>query len=132
MDVRTEIESMTRNTEKAYKYFLKKMAFTLGPVELKKRMDEEPEQIQIVDLRKAEDYDRSHIPGAISMPKTELESGMRKLDKNKITVVYCYSQQCHLAASCAIVLAQNGYPVMELEGGFKVWRDDFDMDVTSM
>jgi 3-mercaptopyruvate sulfurtransferase SseA len=38
-------------------------------------------------------------------------------------VLYCYSQVCHLAATVAIRLAGEGYPVKELEGGFEGWKE---------
>lgn len=129
MSLDTDIKSMVRKNEKAYKFFMKKLAFTLGPAELKNKMMNE--DIQIIDVRMAEDFDKSHIPSSISIPKNELEFNLHKLSKDKINVVYCYNQQCHLAARAALILADKGYPVMELEGGFKVWRDDFDYEVVS-
>jgi len=41
------------------------------------------------------------------------------LAKDKLNVVLCYSQVCHLAATAAFEFAAQGYSVMELEGGFK-------------
>ena len=36
---------------------------------------------------------------------------------------------CHLAAAAAVEFAGNGYPVMELEGGFRVWQEgEFDIE----
>lgn len=127
----TKLEQITKNTEKAKEYFENKVAFTAGPVELKKMMSDEGDRIQIIDVRKAEHYQQGHIPSAISIPAANLESSLDKLSKDRITVVYCYSQQCHLAAKSAIILAGNGYPVIELEGGFTEWENsDFDI-VTS-
>jgi rhodanese-related sulfurtransferase len=47
-----------------------------------------------------------------------------RLHKNKINVLYCYSHVCHLAASAAVLLASKGYPVMELEGGWRWWQSN--------
>ena len=41
-----------------------------------------------------------------------------------MNVLYCYSQVCHLAATAALEFAGKGYPVMELDGGWRWWRDD--------
>jgi rhodanese-related sulfurtransferase len=38
-------------------------------------------------------------------------------------VVYCYTQQCHLAANACAQFAAKGFPVMELEGGFANWKE---------
>jgi len=127
----TKLEQITRNTHKAKEYFENKVAFTVGPVELDKMMREESDRIQIIDVRKAEHYQKSHIPYAISIPAAKLESSLNELSHDKINVVYCYSQQCHLAAKSAIILSDNNFPVIELEGGFEEWKNaDYDI-VTS-
>jgi len=53
---------------KAHKYFKAKMEFTTGPVELD-RMIKEHENINIIDVRSADDYSLEHIPGAITFPR---------------------------------------------------------------
>jgi len=30
---------------------------------------------------------------------------------------------CHLAAAAAVQFAGQGYPVMEMDGGMRAWRD---------
>jgi rhodanese-related sulfurtransferase len=50
------------------------------------------------------------------------------LRKDKTNVLYCYSQVCHLAATAAVEFSGKGYPVMELEGGFRAWKDH-EMDI---
>ena len=44
------------------------------------------------------------------------------LVKDKPNVLLCYSEVCHLAARAAVGFAEAGYPVMELEGGWKGWQ----------
>lgn len=127
----TKLESITRNTQKAREFFEDKVAFTIGPVELKNMMEQEGDRIQILDVRLADDYQSGHIPTAISIPATSLESSLSKLDQNKISIVYCYNQQCHLAAKCSIILASNDYPVIELDGGFSEWKNK-DYDIVTM
>lgn len=122
-----EINEKRFNTEKAKEFFAQRLAYTLGPVELKKMM--ERDNVTLVDVRQRADFEESHIPGAISIPKDELLSNLEALSKEKINIVCCYNQQCHLAASAAFTLAQKGYPTMELEGGFKVWVEDFGFEV---
>ena len=106
---------------KAKEYFEAKMAFTTGPVELE-RMIRQGGNIKIVDVRAAEDYAEGHIPGAINLPKDKWAS-LAGLLKDKTNVLYCYSQVCHLAATAAVEFARKGYPVMELEGGFRAWKE---------
>ncbi len=112
---------MISDPKKAKEYFEAKMAFTTGPIELD-RMMSEGENINIVDVRAAEDYEEGHIPGAINLPK-EKWGTLAGLRKDKTNVLYCYSQVCHLAATAAIEFTSEGYPVMELEGGFRSWKE---------
>lgn len=111
---------------KAKAYFEAKMAFTTGPVELE-RMIRQGENIQIIDVRAHEDYAEGHVPGALSLPKDRWHT-LEGLRKDRTNVLYCYSQVCHLAATAAVEFAGKGYPVMELEGGFRAWKDH-DMEI---
>lgn len=115
--------NIRNNTEEAANYFSKKLAFTLGPVELKELSEEK--NIKIIDVRLESDYQVGHIPGAISIPYEQMADKMKELNKDDLHVVYCYNNFCHLGARAAYMLAQNNYSVMELDGGFKTWYEDF-------
>ncbi len=121
--MREEIKDMRKNLQDTREFFMKRLAYTLGPVELKNFMDKGG--VRVVDVRNEADYAVSHIPGAISIPKDELDKQLDKLSKDEITIVYCYNQQCHLGDNACLILADYGYPVMLLEGGFDVWVNDF-------
>ena len=56
------------------------------------------ESIVVVDVREAEDYAKGHVPGAINLPKDKLGAIPKVCRRNRTNVVYCYSQECHLAA----------------------------------
>jgi rhodanese-related sulfurtransferase len=108
-----------QDPQKARAYFESKVAFTTGPMELSQQL--ESHSMNIVDVREAEDYEQGHIPGAINLPHGTWDNP-RGLAKDKTNVVYCYSQQCRLAANVCVAFASKGFPVMELEGGFEVWE----------
>ena len=112
---------MTNDPVKAKEFFESKMAFTTGPVELERMMKNK--EVNIVDVRAAEDYTQGHIPGAVNLPKDQWSS-LKGLRKDKMNVLYCYSQVCHLAATAAVQFAGQGYPIMELDGGWRWWKDD--------
>jgi rhodanese-related sulfurtransferase len=120
-----DTNTMTGNTQKAKEYFEAKMAFTTGPVELERVMKQG--QVNVVDVRAAEDYAEGHIPGAFNLPKDKWQT-LGSLRKDKTNVLYCYSQVCHLAAAAALEFASKGFPVMELEGGFRSWKEH-EMDI---
>jgi rhodanese-related sulfurtransferase len=108
--------------EKARQYFANKMAFTTGPVELASNLKEGTD-LTVIDVRASEDYNKGHIPGAINLPyeKWNTWEGLRK---DALNVLYCYSAVCHLAATAAVEFASQGYPVMEMDGGFEAWKDN--------
>ena len=117
---------MINDPAKAKEFFEAKMAFTTGPVELERMMKNK--EVNIVDVRAAEDYAEGHIPGAVNLPKDQWRS-LTGLRKDKINVLYCYSQVCHLAATAAVQFAEQGYAIMELDGGWRWWKDDgFDVE----
>lgn len=105
---------------KAREYFEAKLAFTTGPVELSHMIDE-GESIHAVDVRAEEDFKRGHITHAFNLPIEKWDT-LASLRKDRINVVYCYSQTCHLAARAAALFASKGFPVMELEGGYEAWK----------
>ena len=75
----------------------------------------------VVDARGLKDYVKGHIPGAINKYR-QLDESFTGLSKDRNNIIYCYSEECHLAASAAREFAEHGYPVIELEGGFESWK----------
>jgi len=73
-----------------------------------------------IDVRYAEEYDDSHIPGAILIPLFELRNRMEELDKSKKYISYCHAGS--RSAVATLVLAQNQFDVMSLEGGMRDWE----------
>ena len=45
------------------------------------------------------------------------------MSKKGLNMVHCYNQQCHLATRAALRFTHDGFRVMELEGGWKAWRE---------
>lgn len=121
-------ETLNKESALAVSYFEGKIAFEVGPVELK-MSKEKGEQIQIIDLRTAEHFAKGHIPGAENVLYDQLDAHLPKLNKDITTVVYCYDELCHLGAKGALYLAKKGYKVRELVGGFDGWvQKDFQVE----
>jgi rhodanese-related sulfurtransferase len=110
----------TNDPQKARAYFENKIAFTTGPVDLSHVL--KSGEVIVVDVRETEDFEKGHIPGAISLPRGNWDNP-RGLSKDHNNVVYCYTQQCHLAANACAAFASKGFPVMEMEGGFEAWKE---------
>ena len=105
---------------KALQYFEDKMAFTTGPVELNRAINEK-QDIVVVDVRAAEDFKQGHVRGAVSLPRDKW-GNPAGLHKDTLNVIYCYSHVCHLGAAACVEFARQGYPVMEMDGGFHSWK----------
>jgi rhodanese-related sulfurtransferase len=108
------------SAKKAKKYFEAKLNFTTGPMELLEMMKHN-ENINIIDVRAMEDFLTGHISRAVNMPKGSW-STFKGLTKDRVNIIYCYSEACHLAALAAKYFAEHDFPVMELEGGFEEWK----------
>ena len=118
---------LTRDLSRAQSYFEDKLAFTTGPVELNQMIQSGEHDFNVIDVREAEDYAKGHIPTAINLPRDQWSS-LQGLSKEKLNIIYCYTHVCHLGAKACALFAKQGYPVMELEGGFEQWKEN-DLDV---
>lgn len=74
-----------------------KNSYKISEQELKDALDKTPEKYVVFDVRKAEDYAKGHIKGAINVPYgPEIAKNldkMRAAAKGKIAVVACYTGQ---------------------------------------
>src|ERR1041384_1171195 len=99
-------EFKKNDPERARQFFADKLSFTTGPVELERNLKQNG--LVVIDVRASEDYQKGHIPGAISLPKDKWGT-FEGLRKDALNVVYCYTQVCHLGASAAFEFASHGY-----------------------
>jgi molybdopterin/thiamine biosynthesis adenylyltransferase/rhodanese-related sulfurtransferase len=76
-----------------------------------------------VDVRRHDEWDEGHIPGAIHIPRGSLESRIesRVPDRSTPVVLYCASGE--RSAFAAKTLAELGYErAVSLAGGFTDWK----------
>lgn len=106
---------------RAKEFFGNKLSFTTGPVEVDHMMKAH-DNVNVIDVRAEDDYQKGHVPGSINLPKEKWHT-LEGLSKDKTNIIYCYSTVCHLAATAAYKFAERGYPVMEMDGGFDEWKE---------
>lgn len=117
-----------QNTQAAFNYFDDELNFTANPGSLKKVSEGKVDGV-IIDLRRKENFDKGHIPGAINIPFDKYDSFDSKqtefpgLSKNRMNYLYCYELLCNLSQKAARKFASLGYPVKEVKGGFKAWEE---------
>jgi rhodanese-related sulfurtransferase len=101
----------------------KKSSNEITQAELVTRMADNSRPL-IIDVRSVEEFQQSHVPGAINLPHdtfSELPEHL-KLDKNDELVVYCESgKRAELVIN---TLEKQGYfEIRHLEGDMRAWRN---------
>ena len=88
--------------------------------EAKALMDSE-EGYVILDVRTQAEYDEGHIPGAVVIPNTEIESRAEEElpDMDQLILVYCRSGR--RSKNAAGILAELGYTNIREFGGILDW-----------
>ncbi|MCU0936376.1 MAG: rhodanese-like domain-containing protein [Gammaproteobacteria bacterium] len=92
----------------------------IPPAELAGRLAANPPQL--LDVRTALEWRRSRIPGAVSVPITELRRRLPSLalDPARPVVAICLS--AHRSVPAVRLLRAHGYPdVTQLAGGMLAW-----------
>jgi rhodanese-related sulfurtransferase/predicted transcriptional regulator len=76
----------------------------------------------VLDVRPVPEYRAGHVPGARSVPETDLRRRLRELPTDRDVVAYCRGPYCVFADAAVRELTRRGYPAARLEDGFPEWR----------
>ncbi len=82
------------------------------------------DSVQLVDVRKLDEFTEGHIPGAIHidvLTPSFLSNALAKLDKKRPCAVYCRSGK--RSAMAATLFAKEGFTVTNLSGGIIAWTE---------
>ncbi|MEU5591384.1 rhodanese-like domain-containing protein [Streptomyces sp. NPDC020298] len=84
----------------------------------------------VLDSRSTESWDQGHVPGAVHLPTALIpEQAGQLLDRAVPVVTYCWGPGCNGATRAALALADLGYQVKEMLGGFEYWvREGFEFE----
>ena len=95
--------------------------FSYSPAEFEKLIKEDS-TVQLIDVRRTEEYDSGHIYNAILIDVLDsgfiVKAGLI-LDRSKPVAVYCRSGK--RSKNAAGKLAKKGYKVYELDSGYLGW-----------
>ncbi len=80
------------------------------------------DEVVLVDVRPASEYERGHIEGAISVPLEEIENHLDELPDDAEIVAYCRGRYCTLAAQAAERFRSLGVEIKTLNVGFPEWE----------
>lgn len=87
-------------------------------------MMEEEEDAIILDVRTKEEYEESHIKGALLLPVEDIKEGdfTGLDDKDQLILIYCRTGR--RAEDAAVILADNGYKRVYNFGGILEWKGE--------
>jgi rhodanese-related sulfurtransferase len=80
-------------------------------------------EVTVLDVRPVEEYRAGHIPGARSIPVSELKDRLRELPKKREVVAYCRGPYCVMAIEAVELLRRNGFRAQRMEQGVLEWRE---------
>jgi thiosulfate sulfurtransferase len=76
----------------------------------------------VVDVREYGDFAKKHIPMAINVPLSKIQSGNFSLPKNRTLILYCESGG--RSAMAAKLLSEKGYVVINTIGGIREYKGE--------
>jgi molybdopterin/thiamine biosynthesis adenylyltransferase/rhodanese-related sulfurtransferase len=92
-------------------------------VEVEAREAQDIEGAAWIDVREQDEWDEGHLPGAVHVPRGNLESRIEGVVPDKTTPVVLYCASASRSAFAAESLLQLGYErPMSLAGGYTDWK----------
>jgi rhodanese-related sulfurtransferase len=110
--------TLNREATSAVSFFKSKLEFEIGPYGAIELAKNDP-SAKIIDLRIPELFAKGHVKGAVNVQYDELPKFKSQLKQDETVVVYCYDITCNLATRAALYLAEQGFKVKELVGGYE-------------
>lgn len=90
--------------------------------ELRRLMRED--DVTVLDVRPAEEYEAGHIPGALSVPARELKRRLRDIPKGREVIAYCRGRYCVYSLDAVTLLRKHGYRARRAHEGLPDWKAD--------
>ncbi len=78
--------------------------------------------ITVIDVRPTKEYQDGHIPGAISIPLSELPRRLAQLPRDREIVAYCRGPYCLLSFDAVKQIRAKGFRARRLADGFPEWK----------
>ena len=79
-----------------------------------------------IDVRSEDEFNSSHVIGAIHIPVSEIEDRLGEIPDDKLLIVYCNGSDCNRSQSAAKILIENGFDqVYDIGGrGIFEWEEN--------
>ena len=92
----------------------------ISRAELLERMEQG--LVTVLDVRPEDEYRAGHVPGALNITLSELDSHLAELNGDQEIVAYCRGAYCVLSFQAVAALRMRGLNARRLEEGFPEWR----------
>lgn len=77
--------------------------------------------VMVLDVRPADEYAAGHLPGAVSIPVSEIKRRLKEIPKGRDIVACCRGPYCVYSYEAIEILRPRGFRARRLEGGFSEW-----------
>jgi glyoxylase-like metal-dependent hydrolase (beta-lactamase superfamily II)/rhodanese-related sulfurtransferase len=92
--------------------------------ELRRRLDGGTPGIAILDVREADQYAAAHVPGAIHLPRGQLEIRIDDVFPDPTVRILAYCEFGKISTIAAATMRTMGFSAaVALDGGFRAWRE---------
>ncbi|AXY26159.1 rhodanese [Suicoccus acidiformans] len=80
--------------------------------------------LNILDVRPKDLYDKGHVPGAVHFPLNDIEDNLDELDKNKSYYAICHDGKGSKKAT--EILTKHGFDVTNVEKGVPDYKGELE------
>lgn len=81
------------------------------------------DKVIVLDVRPIEEFEAGHIPGAVSVPLSELKERLEEIPSGREVVAYCRGPYCVLSVEAVALLRDAGRRAVRLADGLPEWRE---------
>ncbi len=120
--LQTLAEQSAAELREAVKSFLEERSI-FEPISMKELQSKiKKSDVTVIDVRPKEEYLKGHLPGAVSVPMSELKSKIKSLPAGKEIIAYCRGKYCVMAPEAAKILTGKGFKTTILQDDVNSWR----------
>ena len=122
---------LTTTHAEAAAHFARRLAFETDPSDVHAALETGDPGFVLIDTRSVESWEQGRARGAVHMTKPDMPSAIPAYPAGTQFVVYCWGPGCNGATRAGLIIAELGYEVKEMIGGFEYWaREGLPVDAT--